>query len=526
MKPADMQILSLDRVGEIKMKESKKMFSFQYILCKDLPKLSWCSVVRKNDSNIKVYHGPWVEIKDKFFMEGAWAGFFEDGDFEKSEIFMGSGGKISNNRVLFSTPSHVVDRLFLIRTEKKIFVSNSLSFILEMTNSSLDLNYFHYQSDLNSACRDIDKCSKSIPLKNGKIEFHFCCNLTVDILLNIESLQKQAQQEFIDFSSYEKYLITGLQKINSNAIAESRKIKYSPITSISSGYDSACCAALGREIGCKKAMTVERHYAKGHIDSGNDIAKILNYDDIKVFSFEEFKKKNELAEAEYFATGSMIESKLYVFENDLKQSLFLSGILGGSFWDRQKKFGEAEFFEPIPYLAGLAQNEFRLRLGYIFVSIPCMGYMQRESIYKISNSKEMKEWTLGNDYDRPIPRRILEERGVNREIFGQKKIGIGTMYAMELGMRRELHPESYKSLLRFYKTHKKERFWLKQIYYNILFFPTFATQIFNAILLKLKLSFTLKQVLPYKYRFSFGIPSYLFHWGISIVRKRYSITAD
>ena len=144
------------------------MISFQYILCKDIPKLSWCSVVKKNDSYIKVYHGPWVEIKETFFMEGAWDGFFDDANFEKAKIFMGSSGKISNNRVLFSTPTHVVERLYVIRTKNKIFVSNSLAFILEITNSSLDLNYFHYQSDLNSACRKFHICKKSIPY-NAKI---------------------------------------------------------------------------------------------------------------------------------------------------------------------------------------------------------------------------------------------------------------------------------------------------------------------------------------------------------------------
>jgi len=35
--------------------------------------------------------------------------------------------------------------------------------------------------------------------------------------------------------------------------------------------------------------------------------------------------------------------------------------------------------------------------------------------------EEMMPYTLNNDYDRPIPRRIAEESGVPRELFGQEK---------------------------------------------------------------------------------------------------------
>ena len=33
-------------------------------------------------------------------------------------------------------------------------------------------------------------------------------------------------------------------------------------------------------------------------------------------------------------------------------------------------------------------------------------------------SDEMAPWSLGNDYDRPIPRRIVEEAGIPRALFG------------------------------------------------------------------------------------------------------------
>jgi hypothetical protein len=40
----------------------------------------------------------------------------------------------------------------------------------------------------------------------------------------------------------------------------------------------------------------------------------------------------------------------------------------------------------------------------------------------------MKKWQLNNNYDRPIPRRIIEEAGVPRELFGLNKHGAGFIY--------------------------------------------------------------------------------------------------
>ena len=61
-----------------------------------LPRLSWCAKIRRGDDTIEVLHGPWVEVADKVFTEGAWSGNFSVGDFESS-MFMGTGGKVVND---------------------------------------------------------------------------------------------------------------------------------------------------------------------------------------------------------------------------------------------------------------------------------------------------------------------------------------------------------------------------------------------------------------------------------------------
>src|SRR4029079_213327 len=65
---------------------------------------------------------------------------------------------------------------------------------------------------------------------------------------------------------------------------------------------------------------------------------------------------------------------------------------------------------------------FRTRVGFLHLAVPSIGYSEFISIQKIANSEEMRPWQLQrNHYDRPIPRRIVEEAGVASELFGQRK---------------------------------------------------------------------------------------------------------
>lgn len=68
--------------------------------------------------------------------------------------------------------------------------------------------------------------------------------------------------------------------------------------------------------------------------------------------------------------------------------------------------------------SGYALIEARNAYGVVEYSAPYMFIRSVGSVFKVTNSPEMKPWTLGNNYDRPICRRVLEERGVPREAFG------------------------------------------------------------------------------------------------------------
>jgi hypothetical protein len=65
--------------------------------------------------------------------------------------------------------------------------------------------------------------------------------------------------------------------------------------------------------------------------------------------------------------------------------------------------------------------EIRLVIGFVHFPMPFIGGRQRQDILRITESPEMEPWRLGNAYDRPIPRRIAEQVGVPRQLFGQVK---------------------------------------------------------------------------------------------------------
>ncbi|MGH7793073.1 MAG: hypothetical protein ACREOB_12235, partial [Thermodesulfobacteriota bacterium] len=69
------------------------------------------------------------------------------------------------------------------------------------------------------------------------------------------------------------------------------------------------------------------------------------------------------------------------------------------------------------------------------------------AIHPINRSPEMKPWCVVGNYDRPIARRIVEEAGVPRELFGNRKHGGGGYLH-----GHDLSPESEHDFLEFYQS--------------------------------------------------------------------------
>ena len=71
--------------------------------------------------------------------------------------------------------------------------------------------------------------------------------------------------------------------------------------------------------------------------------------------------------------------------------------------------------------SGTDLTEYRLWAGFIHCPVTFFGVRQIADIHAINNSAELEPWNTLPRYNRPICRRIVEEAGVPRDLFGVRK---------------------------------------------------------------------------------------------------------
>lgn len=500
------------------------MRSFKYISNPGFPKLAWCLVARKNQPEILVFHGSFVETKSNFFVEGVWDSAFEEGQFDKSALLMGSGVSLSNDSIIIASPCHTLEKIYALNKGHIFYASNSLSFLVSAASTDLDVKHIAYHTDLASILLGLKRCVRQLPLLNSQtVDLHYCTNLIVDSELQTRVTAKPSPPPFNNFATYHNYCMDGLRRLFNNGSDSQRFIQYSPLASLSSGYDSACTTALAKSAGCDRAVTIASLSASGISDSGKPIAEVLGYKQIQEFGYQDYAKIEPMSEAEVFASGDLSLIRFNTFESQCIKSMLITGINGDVVWDKNNhQFGD--FRRKESNLGGLSSGiaEFRLRLGCIHIPVPFFGASQHESLHQISNSQEMKPWVVGGHYDRPIPRRILEEMGVPRGLFGVGKrgIGIGVSY-----FPTRMHPESYRSLLAFSRSHRHKRSPFSLAGFWLLYFINCTSKAAVIGLRKLKAGkIPFPNVVPFKYTRSPGLASYMIPWGVSVLKdSRYKI---
>ena len=389
--------------------------------------LSWCAFV--NGKTVHVCCGNAVETRDEFFVEGAWDGSFSAAGFPYAEWFCGSGGRVDKDKIIFSTPTHVTSALYTIKDYwGGYWVSNSLYLLMALTGFSYDPQYKEYEKDFNSILEGIKHYKKSIFTNPpGDIQINYFRNIEVTDDGTVIVSIKDSVAHFNDFQDYVMRLNGSIKHLVENAKDPNRKQQYGIVTTISKGYDAPCCAVIAKNAGCDTAVTfkAEGKYAK---DSGVEIARELGYTKIVERDALEYLHRDDLVEAEYICSGELgAQISFSAFDKDFEGNLVFTGERGDSIWGVDNPICNDEFHF-VDVLNHLGSCERRLWIGYISVPMPLYGATAWTSIQRISQSKEMAFWSLGNDYDRPIPRRICEEAGLKRDMFGISKHGAGFLY--------------------------------------------------------------------------------------------------
>ena len=482
----------------------------------NLPPLSWLAVV-DSDSKVEIIHGKSVHSTPNFFASGVWDGRCEDGDFDSCNFSCCTGAKILDDKVIFSTPSHTQASIFLIEWKSRLFVSNSAAFLLAYTGLRYDADYYDYDKDFCSEFLGDAFNKKSTPLKNGIMYIFTYCNVTIDKNLHYTSVPRKSDYDFRTFADYRCALKSTIERLITNGSSPCRGgERYGMISTISKGYDAPTCSAIAKECGCNEVFTFNRplHYFG---DCGSDIATALGYEHIYELDADAYKNNEELLEALNVSsgdTGSMIvidgQYKYY------KNKLLFCGCRGDSIWGIRVCPNDNLIFE----CETSSENSYELylRTNTVLVMPPYIGADHASQLYEIALSDELAEYRLGNSYDRPICRKILEDSGVKRGMFGLKKVGAGFCYHFDniRSVKNKMSSKSYQSLLEYSKKLKQNK--LKKLKYLLNFyfynFPFYA----SFILRKFKVNVAWKT--PKKHMSNPFSTTYIL-WGMDIAIKEY-----
>lgn len=383
------------------------------------PKLSWFANV--TDDTVSVLHGCRVEYSDEWIFEGAWAGEFGKGDFDReAPVIIGTGIRLRENTVSFVCSTGALDRLFYVDRTKELLVSNSLACLLSAANLRLD-SAFPYSKTLRGYLKKHRYRPKTLPTLDGD-EIHF---LTYEKLVySQEALEERipaAEDSFTSFEEYMEFLRSRIFAIRANLQDERRRFKVAPVATISKGYDSGASAAIAKPLGIRSALTISRVGKLQHDDSGEEIAEKLG---IPVKSVSERRSAYQDYDLVLAGLGLSDDLNMTQFDYPEDLTLLIVGTAGDFVWQNviKKEFDDSNHFLDRHDTTTCQLAEWRLHKGVFLANIPSIGASRVDCLKQINTSSAMDPWRTGGGYDRPIPRRILEQQGVGRDKFGVKKL--------------------------------------------------------------------------------------------------------
>jgi hypothetical protein len=413
--------------------------------CPSVPRLAWCAVYEADSRILTVYHGSWVETGQERFFEGAWNGDLAGDGF--CDAFMtGTGGRIARDSITFVAPSHTLDRLNVIRKARTTIVSNSFPFILAMAGEELDDDFLFYDSLWASIRRGLGRYERSLRMNGGgEVSLYYCCNLTLTQAGEVIETPKPRSPAMQSYRDYHAILSSVVRKVSENAADSRRKVRYAPIATVSRGYDSPAAMVLATAGGCSEAMAFrDSRDTEGDADCGTLIARELG---LTVTEFGRFDYLQQPGFPEIRNSGG--PSEFLSFGDALAGRLLFTGFNGDMVWD--KNCSKISTTLVRSDASGASLTEFRLASGFCHLPVPFIAADRLPEIHAISNSAEMRAWSVHSSYDRPIARRIVEDAGIPRSYFGQKKRAAGVVVSAE-GLKATMSDRSIEDFLRFQRS--------------------------------------------------------------------------
>jgi hypothetical protein len=497
---------------------------FEYQRIDSLPRLAWCARIARGASQVRVRHGPWIEARDDRFFEGAWEGDFAEGRFDEAAAFTGSGGIARGPDVTFVGSMNLHDWLYVVRADDELVVSNSLVFALVETDDAPDLSYPYYYGDILAIYRaGTTRPERAwLPTRRGRRVFlHAGVRLRITPELACERALRPEPAMPATYADYVRLLEDHVARVVANAADARRARRYRPLVAISRGYDSPAIAVLAARAGAREAFTFGDAKGTGVLDNGRAIAERLGYavTEVPHLAYQELPG---MAEAETCLCDWGYNAPFAGAEALLTGSLLLRGSHGDVVWRKSPVFADSRH-PTATTTGGGSMIELRLRMGFAHMSVPYLIAQDPGLLRRMTLSEAMRPWSVGGDYDRPIPRRIAEEGGVPRDAFGHAKAN-----AAHAPFRRMRHDtrESQRDLRRFVAAVPRDRArdWTHRMLRRASAVDAWGSSRVERALNRLGADVMLAPVLHPRWRKSKTPEFYAFHWGFERIRDRYVVS--
>jgi hypothetical protein len=381
-----------------------------------LPALGWIVSANMDDGTYRLWHGQRLETAPDWAVEGVWDAPFPEGGFDQTAQCYGSGVRTRDASLVLVSPGTTTERIFYVVEGRTVHGSNSLPLLMARTGTRLLEDVHDYSARSATSPADPDEPAT---LPADPIPIHMLAHHNLSVTIGAEPPRRAAKPgnaPFETFEDYERFLHRTADSIAANAHAPERQHQIRLLTTISSGYDSPAAAVMARRMGCTQAVTIaEARSLFPRSDSGADVARQLGLE------CETYSRKSRGSDAEilfWAGLGHPQDEHFGVFDYPEPVCLLFTGQYGGGIWGLG-----AKFHSPFVHAdwSGLGFREYRLHRSVIHCPVPFWGADRADDVRRISRSDVMKPWVCGGEYDRPVPRRLVEEAGVSREAFGVRK---------------------------------------------------------------------------------------------------------
>ncbi len=485
-----------------------------FLRIEEWPPLAWLAVCRKTDSEVTVVHGPQVETTDEWFCEAVWAGDYEEGGFDATDIVAGSGGRLRDREIVFVSSGSTVDRLVYWQSDKILLVSNSIACLLAVANASARATYPRYWYDFWTIIFGLKRYQTDLPTSMGKLNLLYFDNLSWDGQKLHVVRKPKLIRDFGDFARYHRFLNETMHAVAANLASPARRSPYQTLCTVSSGYDSPCVAVIARAAACAEAICIDTS-RDGAPECGAAIAEhlgmrahIIPRDGWREFAFPQVP---------FIAADSTAEAvSLQSAVSHLRGRVLFTGNYGGIIWGKNPPdLGESIVRGDT---SGLSHCEFRLWHGYIQCAVPFWGARQIKDVNQITLSPDLREWDIPGAYSRPIPRRIVETAGVPRAMFGVTK------QATAIIVSEFLTPDAMVDYLAWLKRHRLE--WIKQGRLPPIRHDSFDDWLARKLANLKHLPVLWRLARPSQMDWPFLLRAYVFPWAIEHAKKRYQSSAQ